>query len=403
MELYLQIGHGMMAHAKELISNWGTGTTILSPKNMTLEQMISLSSALKEKDGSVLIDPQFYIPRTSLESLQTHSFWPDNFNTSIFFNGSGVNSMINILLQEYIIPTEASAFVIPTLYLSDINPDWDNITEIILNAVERQSISVPKYLTICVGDDVLINEEKTHSLIEKIEEYPVDGYYIIPIHPKSEYLVDNASWLVNLLDLVASLKILDKKVLVGYSNHQQLFLSLAKVDAICSGTWLKTRMFPLIDFDENENEAGGKGRSTWYYCPQALSEYQIQFLDVAKRVGILGELMTADSFNSHYTDILFQGAQPTTLNFSEREAFRHYLHCLNYQCQNVSKSTYEDTKSYLKLIFETALDLASYFHQNGVRAKHRDFSNVADSTLSVIDAFDNTWGLRFRTQWDSLK
>jgi hypothetical protein len=402
MDLYLQTGHGMMAHTKELISKWGNGTTIFSPKNMTLEQMISLSSYLNANNGSVMIDPQFYVPRTSQKKLFAHSFWPQSFETNMFFNGSGVDTLIDSLLNDYIIPTESSAFIIPTLYLSEISQDWSNITDVILNSIEKKSISIPTYLTICLSEDILLNDEKTHELIEIIEDYPVDGFYIIPIHPKDSYLVDNSTWLFNLLDIIASLKSLNKKVIVAYSGHQSLILSLAKVDAICSGTYLKTRMFPLKDFDENDNEPGGGRKTTWYYCPQSLSEYQTQFLDVANRAGILNNLKASDSYKSTYSDILFSGAQPTTVNFTEKEAFRHYLDCLRQQCSEVTKAGYLETKEYLKLYLETASDLSNYFFQNGVRAKYRDFANIADSTLSVIDAFDASWGLSFQAKWGNI-
>jgi len=191
-------------------------------------------------------------------------------------------------------------------------------------------------------------------------------------------------------------------VIVGYSNHQLLFLSLARVDAICAGSWLKTRMFPLGDFSENDDEQAGGRRSTWYYCPQALSEYQLPFLDVAHRGGILYDMKSPEIYDSEYSAILFNGAQPTTVNFSETEAFRHYLNSLKMQCLEVSKETYEDTKSYLKMIFETAIDLTSYFRKNGVRGKHRDFNNVGESNLSVLDAFDNIRGLIYNTKWKEI-
>lgn len=402
MELYLQMGHGMKAHAIELISKWDGGTAILSPKHMTLQQMVSASNEIQKIKGSVMIDPQFYVPRTSQEKLQGHSFWPQDFNTNLFFNGVGIKDMLDRFLNEYVEPMQASAFIVPTLYLEDVNNDWNYITTIVINSLSKFQLSIPKYLTVCIGEEILRNEEKTHLLIEQLEEYPVDGFYIIPIHPSNSYLVENVSWLINLLDLVAGLKLLEKTIVVGYSNHQLLFLSLSKIDAICAGTWLKTRMFPLGDFDENDDEQEGGRRSTWYYCPQSLSEYQIPFLDVAHRVGILNELKSTEMYNSNYTDILFHGAQPTTVNFSEREAFRHYLHCLKEQCAESSKDTYEDTKSYLQLIFDTALDLTSYFRQNGIRGKHRDFNNIGDSNLSVLDAFDNTRGLIFSANWQSI-
>jgi len=394
------MGHGMKGHAIELIKKWQEGTVILSPKNMTLEQMKKTANELKQINGNVLFDPQFYMPRVSQERLQQHSYWPDNYSTNTFFNGSGIKDMVETLLNEYIYPIHASGFIIPSLFLKDINNDWNISTRNIINEVERGQIDIPKYLTLCLGTKLLEKEESIHLLIEELEDYPVDGFYIIPEHPNKSYLIDNESWLLNLLDLTAGLKLFNKKVILGYSNHQFLFMSLAKVDAICSGIWLKTRVFPIGEFRDEEEEIAR--RSVWYYCPQALSEYQIPSLDIAHRGGLLDLLETPDEFASDYSQALFSGAQPTTVNWGESQAFRHYLNCLKKQCIDVSKDSYENTKYYLRLLFETAQDLSDYFRQNGVRAKHRDFDNVAESNLAILDGFDNIRGLVFSTNWDNL-
>ena len=400
MDLYLQMGHGMKAHAIELIKKWQGGTVILSPKNMMLEQMKKTAEELSKINGSVLLDPQFYMPRVSQKQLQQHLYWPDSYSTNAFFNGSGIKDMIEILLNEYIYPLHASGFIIPSLFLNDTNDTWNKITENIITEVERKQISIPKFLTLCLSTKLLEKEESIHLLLEELEDYPVDGFYIIPEHPNKTYLVDNESWLLNLLDFAAGLKLLNKKVILGYTNHQFLFMSIAKVDALCSGTWLKTRAFPIGEF-RNE-EKGTARRSIWYYCPQTLSEYQIPSLDVAQKVGLLDQLKTDNKFESDYASPLFTGAQPTTVNWGEREAFRHYLNCLRKQCADVSKESYENTRDYLKLLFETAQELSESFRQNGIRGKHRDFSNVAESNLSILSGFDNIRGLVFSANWNNL-
>ena len=400
MDLYLQMGHGMKAHAIELVNRWQGGTVILSPKNMTLIQMEKTAEELSKINGNVLLDPQFYMPRVSQKLLQQHSYWPENYSTNTFFNGSGIKDMIEILLNEYIYPLHASGFIIPSLFLNDINDDWNAVTENIITEVEKQEIEIPKFLTLCLGTKSIEKEESIHLLLEQIEDYPVDGFYVIPEHPNKNYLIDNESWLLNLLDFAAGLKLLNKKVILGYANHQFLFMAIAKVDAICSGIWLKTRVFPIGEFRDEEEETAR--RSVWYYCPQALSEYQLPSLDIAQRVGLLDQLKTADEFESDYASALFTGVQPTTVNWGEREAFRHYLNCLRKQCIDVSKDSYENTRDYLKLLFETAQDLSEFFRQNGIRGKHRDFSNVAESNLAILSGFDNIRGLVFSANWNNL-
>ncbi len=400
MKLFLQMGHGMKAHAIELIKKWQGGTVILSPKNMTLDQMKQIALELKKINGSILIDPQFYMPRTGIEKLQQHQYWPQDYDTNSFFTSNGISKMIDTIFNDYVSPMQADAFIIPTLFLDSIDDTWYSITESILSVIENKNFVIPKFLTLCIGSRLIENEESVHLLLEEVEDYPVDGFYIIAVHPNNNYLVDNASWLLNLLDFVAGLKLSQKKIILGYSSHQFLFMALAKVDAICSGIWLKTRVFPIGDFlDDDEGTAR---RSIWYYCPQALSEYQIPFLDIAQRVGLLDQLETSEEFKSDYANVLFTGVQPTTVNWGEREAFRHYLICLRKQCIDVSKDTYEDTRDYVKLLFDAAQELANLFRANGIRANHRDFSNVADVNLAVVDGFDNLRGMIMSLNWDKL-
>lgn len=401
MELYLQYGHGMKAHSEELIKSWNGGAVIFSPKNMTLDQMKTASIKIKNDNGRIYIDPQFYIPRSDNDTLNEHSFWPSNYNTDSFFNGSGISTMIDTLVDDYLLPMQANAFFIPSFYLENLDDDWNRLTDLFINESCRKNFQGEKILTLCIDDKVLSSDDSINELLEKIEDYPVDGYYIIPKHPNHEYLVSDVSWLLNLIDLCAAIKLQKKKVIVGYSSHQFLLLSLAKVDAIAAGTWLKTRNFPLTDFDDSE-EQGFARRTTWYYCPQALSEYQINYLDIAFRLGLLNSLKAPDKFGSIYSDILFGGAQPSTTNFREPDAFRHYLQCLKKQCEESTQISYESTKDYLRILFETADDLTNYFKQNGIRGKGRDFSEVAEANLSIIDAFDNLRGLVYKTSWKQI-
>ena len=401
MDLYLQAGSKMMIHNLELISKWGSGTVILSPKDMTREQILTHSEKVTKNNGSVIFDPQFYIPRTMHEKLIEHPYWPSNYQTEIFFTGSGIKKLIDDLVSLYIEPIGASAFIIPTLLLEDDNSDWDKCTEATVNELCKRNVKMPKYCTLCISDKLMRDEAKIHGLLERIEQYPVDGFYIIPIHPQNMYLISDVSWLIYFMDLCAGIKLTGRKIILGYSTHQLLLLALAKVDAICVGTWLKTRRFPLGDFDDSDDQENGR-RSTWYYSPQALTEYQIGFLDIAHRLGILDMLKTSESFDSSYADVLFSGAQPSTVKFSEHEAFQHYLHCLFVQCKDVSKGTYDETLKYLRMIFETALEITSFCRSRGVRGKHRDFSDVAEINISILDAFDSLRGMIYKHRWVSL-
>lgn len=402
MDFYLQMGHGMKAMTLELIESWGEGTAILSPRHMTLEQMTRASKEIHTAGGRVFVDPQFYIPRTSETKLQQHTFWPEQFSTFSFFAGGGIDDLIDRLIDNYFIALDLDAFIIPALLCSEPTTDWDAINRVIINSVARRQLDTRRYFTLCLTADLIKDEQKIHDLIEVVEDYEVDGFYIIPEHPADQYLIEDVQWLTNLLDLIAGLKVLGREVIVGYSNHQLLLLALAKADGLCAGSWLKTRVFPTADFDEKERENEGGRKTTWYYCPQALSEYQIPFLTNAYHSGQLDTLKPVTAFDGGYASVLFKGASPDTVHFPERAAFQHYLHALKKQCEELHFQTFDEAKASLKLRFETANDLAVFLRDQGIRGKYREFTNVADDTLAAIDSFDGRRGLVYQVQWQSL-
>ena len=42
--------------------------------------------------------------------------------------------------------------------------------------------------------------------------------------------------------------------------------------------------------------------------------------------------------------MLFNGATPSSTNYNETDSFKHYLHCLNIQCELLSRDSYDETK-----------------------------------------------------------
>lgn len=111
---------------------------------------------------------------------------------------------------------------------------------------------------------------------------------------------------------------------MGYSNQQTLIASCVGVNAIASGTWMNVRAFPPEKFDEEyENEK--KSHHPWYYLPQAFSEYRVQSMDVAQRLGVLMEMIIPPMFNSSFAAMLFAGTEPSDVGLSEtKTAYKRF-------------------------------------------------------------------------------
>ena len=173
-----------------------------------------------------------------------------------------------------------------------------------------------------------------------------------------------------MLDLVAGLRLLGSRVVLGYCNHQMLIAAVAKATAICSGTWMNVRSFPPEKFRATYDEER-KQKSTWYYCPQALSEYKLPGLDNAQRVGLLSRMVPAA--DGQFAGALFTGAQPTSVGFGEQDAFRHYLHALRTQAGQSARASFEETVNHHKATLDSAEALIRELRNGGVRGQQRDF------------------------------
>lgn len=401
MELYLQFGYGMMEHCRTLISNWGEGTVILSPRDLSGKQLISLSKEIRNLNGQVLLDPQFYLPHSDHRRLQTHDYFPEDYETSFFWtSGQQLTNLLTSLLElNKLLKTRS--FILPGLFAQNINDDWFVRQRAVIEEAERlETDKEYVFATIALSGDTVKNNKNIQDILDATRQWNVAGIYLVCEHPNGEYLVTDPNWLSNVLDLTAGFKLQGKKVILGYCNHQMLSAACTGADAIASGTWMNVRSFPPAKFNNYEDEI--RQRTTWYYCPQALSEYKIPLLDIAQKQGILGIMSTAKDLNSKYSDILFNGVQPSLGGFSEQMSFRHYLQCLKEQVENSKKGTFVETVDYHLKLLSNAKTLLKTLHSKKIKGQLRDFKEIIDVNETAIDVLKTSVGPKLSRRWKSL-
>jgi hypothetical protein len=242
-------------------------------------------------------------------------------------------------------------------------------------------------------------EDEIESLIQEIVEWDVDGFYIIAETPEKKYLVKSPLWLSNIFQLCAALKLANKKIIYGYGNHQMLPLSILKVDAIASGTWLNVRSF-TNRFEILDEQ---KRRSTWIYYPQALSEYKISFIDLAYSTGTIKGMLPNRDFSNEYSDLIFKTSTlPSATGLTETTAFKYYLCSLRKQIENLSQPTYEKTLSANEVLITTAERTIEQLEKKGIFAQTRSFRDIVDINRAAIQLLDNSRGFALSMSWQSL-
>lgn len=396
MKLYLQMGHAMQAMCIELSKAWEGATVILSPRHITsTDKLFKFAEALRKVSGKILFDPQLYTPRKYQKNLHKYEYWPQSDFTNIEMGDCGD------LLEELAginktLHTEM--FIVPSCITNQIDDRWGEIQKMIVDQARAVASDQRLLITVAIGKDVILDISQVETIMQFAEVWDVDGIYIVSEHPEPYYLVGAPIWIANLLSLVAGIKRIEKEVIVGYANHQMLPLALAKCDAIAAGNYLNVRWFQAKHFETRENDVPRR-RATWYYCPQALSEFKVEYLDVAARAGVLKSMVTSESMRNAYSDVLFSGATPSLTNYSEADSFRHYLHCLRIQCELATKKTYTETKKYQFAQLETASRFLQGLHDEGVKGQDRDFGEICDVNSAAIKLFDKEFGFVMAQEW----
>jgi hypothetical protein len=401
MELFLQFGYGMMEHCRHLISAWDGGTVVLSPRDMNDKQLHTLSSEIISVEGGrVLLDPQFYLPHADHERLCSHSYWPSNYETGAFFQGNALRDLLRALidLNESI---GASEIILPGLLATAVDDAWIETQRAVLDVGRDLASDHPVVTTIALDADTTRNQDHIAALLEAAPAWGADGFYIVCEHPNGDYLVRDPNWLANVLDLVAGLRLSGAKVILGYCNHQMLTASVVGANAICSGTWMNVRSFPPDKFRSSYDEEI-RQRATWYYCPQALSEYKVPFLDIAQRQHLLARMAPTPELDGGYVRHLFEGPQPTTVGFSEQLAFRHYLHALRGQVRALQHTSYDEALTAQDTLLNEAETLLGALAVAGVRGQQRDFLDSVDVNRAALALVDSLRGPILRRQWRAL-
>ncbi len=406
MNLYLQFGYGMMEHCRFLIADWGKGTVILSPRDLKPcepDQLQGMADDINGAGGHVLLDPQFYLPHTYHERLQSHEYWPKGYESGDFWGGDGLRKLLTCLLGLHK-RLGCSRMILPGLYADPVDDDWLIRQAAVFEVAAEVGIDLSKSLaTVALSADAARNDDQVDAVLEAADAWPAGGVYLVLEHPNGEYLVQDASWLTNAIDLASGFRLKKKKVVLGYCNQQMLIAACASVSAVASGTWMNVRYFPPDKFrQQSEDEI--KKRTKWYYCPQALSEFKIPILDIARRQGVLERMRPPSSYGSTYADILFHGPQPSTVGFTEQAAFRHYLHCFRHQVRNARQDTFDQTVQDHRKMIDDAEKLLTALHAMGVTGAHRDFgaSEAFESNRAALCVLEASRGAQLRRYWTSI-
>ena len=398
MELYIQMGHNTGKLALEHLEDLGVGWFFIRPFKFLQNKIVIFSYKDKKKHGRVFLDPQLYYPRKFHKKLSEYAYWPNEDITAL---EAGQFDQVVSGLADLNKEIDSDVFILPSTTAKRIDSLWNKVQKLIIESAQKYAPDMEYMHTIAISSEVANDENQIEQITSFVEEWDIPGVYIVCEHPKKFYLVDRPLWVSNIMSLAAGIKRQHKKVVIGYASHQLLCMALTKCDAVASGNYLNVRWFKPEHFETTEEKKPGR-RALWYYCPQALSEYKIPFLDIANRMKLLNRMEPPATMRNPYSDMLFSGGLPSSTGFGEKETFRHYLYCLRKQCQNSVRGTYEETKDAYLALLGTAEQLLSGLADKGIRGQDRDFTEICDVNRAAVSAFDMAYQFSLSREWGEL-
>ncbi|MFB6144285.1 MAG: hypothetical protein ABEJ98_03145 [Candidatus Nanohaloarchaea archaeon] len=328
----VQMGHGSRKRAMNALDENYADGAILSPSNYPPQANEDLSSSIKDKDGIVLFDPQFYLPRTDKhrEDLEKYDYFEEaggeDFETSILSSSSDLEPLCRNLV-EIQDELEVDAYIAPARFMESFSrgqvKDLLKTVELFHQKAE-ESEEKPVFGSVSISESVITNKTHRTFLLNALVQLNVDGFYItVEFDDENRYPLRNTSRIYSYLHFLRNLKKNDYEIITGFSNDiAHLTLGIG-IDAFASGRYKNLKTFQTRRWIESD---GFGTQVPYYHSYKLLADLRPeQDLDKLYQKDLL-DLLDGGSTDA---DIILDGevAPSAVLDWSLTSSWNHYFWC----------------------------------------------------------------------------
>lgn len=374
----LQQGWGMLNLIIEFLNSHPNSGVIISPRVCEREQLERYLPSFTEISHSELFfDPHFYEPRTDLLRVLSYPYFEDfNFQTTNF----DFTRFCNRVIDYQVNTLNLTNIILPGRFTNSISDGWLTMQHDFAYIGNEHSEDHTVYSTIALGPDIILNPDHFNSIIDEVINYPVDGVYIVFEHPTNEYIL-NEEFLYVLLDAMLSISLSNKKIIVGYSNHQSILFYAAGIDYLASGNYRNVRAFDHLNLTDRDDDNLRKG--IWYFDGNTFGEYKIPSLGLAFRRHLRPHFGPITEFNRE----LLGSTNPASILWREPDAFNNYLDLLYKYSTDISTINKNQRGNYLLSFLIERRDVINILRDAGFNFGDRGFNNHIDVTIGALEAF----------------
>jgi hypothetical protein len=354
MKVYHQAGHNAVWNINSFQGGIGDGI-ILSPVHQARDKVEALSPELKQQ---FLFDPQFYVPDSQKNKLNSYSFFPecitDGFSTLDY---ASIASDSAEQCVDFQIENNFEALIIPARYINEMLTDYIDrqrqfTVEPFLTAISNRGTDKDVYLTLPVTTAMISDVSYRKQLLNWITTYPeITGVYLLISIDGGAKQISDFKTLYNHALLIQDLQHADLTVICGYSNTEGVISAALDVHAITIGAYENTRRFSVDKFLDDDSIR--KGPAPRIYLPKLLN--WIRF-DTAVEIRE-DEPTLWDSIYSPtiYAEKLFtEGTRP---HFSQSPLYLHHFELITKQYADIEEQgSSSNRQEYVHRLISEALE-----------------------------------------------
>ena len=326
------------------------------------EACTTVSEYNKNLKSASLFDPQFYLPSSQKQKLQTYSFFPNSimgekgFSTIDFM---AVSYEAAKRCVEFQLENDFLEIIIPARfyeYFDDkyIDGQSQQFVHPFLEEIKKQDPLGSKkvLLTVPMTASMVNSNEYRNKVLNWITSYPeIDGVYMFCQHDRSTKQINDLTFLTQYMDVIKASCDADLEVLVGYSNTESLLYSLAGEISLTVGAFENTRMFSLDKFIVTDGDR--RGPKARIYLPKLLNWINFDEAKILKnRYPVIWDKIYTATDES---DAAFKQTKDPT--FNSPILYKHYFKVFSSQIDTLSSLNTQGRYNQLNAWIDEAIDL----------------------------------------------
>lgn len=357
IKIYHQAGHNTVWNIDSFEKEGVADGIIFSPVHQSIDKVKEIKLETRKKS---IFDPQFYVPNSTKNRLQTYPFFPEvisNGFETIDFGKHSQDCARSCL--EFQIESNFEKIIIPARFFDQLSTDYTSkqesyTVEPFLNALNKISTDKDVFLTFPVTSHMIMDESYRTDLLNWVSSFPeIDGIYLLVSDDRKSKQIKDEKFLFNYLKFCHEIKEAELEIIVGCSNTEGLLFSMLQDISITIGAYENTRIFSIDKFLTSND--GGRGPAPRIYLPGLFNWVRFSLAERIKAE--LPEVWGKVHIPTEHSEKVFNSKSEP--HFTQSDLYKHYFIVYSEQMKSVDSLSPIDCHKLLRRNIKAAGDYYS--------------------------------------------